>query len=61
MPCDVTYMCNFKKQNTQVHKQKRTETHKYREQTGSCEGGGTGEIGEGDKETQTFSYKINKS
>ena len=43
---------------------KQKQSHRYREQTGRCQRAGRGEwreIGEGDKEAQTSSYKINES
>lgn len=43
---------------------KEQKQTKYREQTEVCQrevGGGTGEIGEGNKELQTSSHNINKS
>ena len=48
--------------NKQTRKEKQTP--EYRRQTGGCQrgrGGEMGEIGEGDQEVQTSSYKAKKS
>ena len=50
-------MWNLKKSNTH----KSEIAHRHREQTGACQRGGhgdIGEIGEGDQEVQISSYKI---
>ena len=48
--------------NKQQQQKKQNQSHKYREQTdGFQRGGGMGNIGAGERETQASSYGMNKS
>lgn len=56
MPYDFTYIWNVKNKTNQQTDKK----YKYREQTGDYhKGGRMDEIGEGEKEVQNSSYKVN--
>ena len=45
MPYDITYMWNLKYDTDESMKQE--QTHRHREQTGGCQGGGVGRDGLG--------------
>ena len=58
--CMFSLICGIKK-TKQKNTTKQSHTHRYKEQTGSCQRVEVSDKGERDEEVQTSSYKMNTS